>query len=83
MRSRGFIGDIKIYSNKDYKISDIIEIRYENIMKNGENEMKNVGILGLGNIANRVAKGVLCSEKACLYAAASRKIENAKIHNAG
>ena len=40
--------------------------------------MKNVGILGLGNIANRVAKGVLCSEKASLYAVASRKIENAK-----
>lgn len=40
--------------------------------------MKNVGILGLGNIANRVAKGVLCSEKACLYAVASRKIDNAK-----
>ena len=40
--------------------------------------MKNVGILGPGNIANRVAKGVLCSEKANLYAVASRKIENAK-----
>ena len=40
--------------------------------------MKNVAILGLGNIANRVAKGVLCSEKACLYAVASRKLENAK-----
>ena len=40
--------------------------------------MKNVGILGLGNIANRVAKGVLCSKKACLYTVASRNIENAK-----
>ena len=40
--------------------------------------MKNVGILGLGNIANRVAKGVLCSKKACLYAVASRNIDNAK-----
>ena len=40
--------------------------------------MKNVAILGLGNIANRVAKGVLSSEKACLYAVASRKLENAK-----
>ena len=40
--------------------------------------MKNVAILGLGNIANRVAKGVLCSEKACLYAVASRRIDNAK-----
>jgi len=40
--------------------------------------MKNIGILGLGNIANRVAKGVLCSKKACLYAVASRNIENAK-----
>lgn len=40
--------------------------------------MKNVGIIGLGNIANRVAKGVLCSEKACLYAVASRSIDNAK-----
>ena len=40
--------------------------------------MKNVGILGLGNIAKRVAKGVLCSKKACLYAVASRKIDNAK-----
>ena len=39
--------------------------------------MKNIGILGLGNIANRVAQGVLCSKKACLYAAASRNIENA------
>lgn len=40
--------------------------------------MKNVGILGLGNIANRVAKGVLCSPKANLYAVASRNIDNAK-----
>lgn len=40
--------------------------------------MKNIAILGLGNIANRVAKGVLCSKKANLYAAASRSIENAK-----
>ena len=40
--------------------------------------MKNIGIIGLGNIANRVAKGVLCSKKACLYAVASRSIENAK-----
>ena len=40
--------------------------------------MKNVAILGLGNIANRVAKGVLCSEKASLYAVASRNIDNAK-----
>lgn len=41
-------------------------------------QMKNVGIIGLGNIANRVAKGVLCSEKSCLYAVASRSIDNAK-----
>lgn len=47
-------------------------------MKGMVDLMKNVGILGLGNIANRVAKGVLCSEKACLYAVASRKIDNAK-----
>ena len=40
--------------------------------------MKNVGILGLGNIANRVAKGVLCSQKANLYAVASRNIDKAK-----
>ena len=40
--------------------------------------MKNVAILGLGNIANRVAKGVVCSDKAKLYAVASRNIENAK-----
>lgn len=40
--------------------------------------MKNIGILGLGNIANRVAQGVLCSEKAMLYAVASRSGEKAK-----
>lgn len=40
--------------------------------------MKNVAILGLGNIANRVAKGVLCSGKANLYAVASRNIDKAK-----
>ena len=40
--------------------------------------MKNVAILGLGNIANRVAKGIICSDKAKLYAVASRNIENAK-----
>lgn len=40
--------------------------------------MKNIGILGLGNIANRVAKGILCSKKANLYAVASRNIDNAK-----
>lgn len=43
-----------------------------------EIDMKNIAILGLGNIANRVAKGVLCSPKACLYAVASRNIEKAK-----
>lgn len=40
--------------------------------------MKNIAILGLGNIANRVAKGVICSPKAYLYAVASRNVENAK-----
>lgn len=40
--------------------------------------MKNIGILGLGNIANRVAKGIICSNKASFYAVASRNIENAK-----
>ena len=40
--------------------------------------MINFGIIGLGNIAHRVAKGILCSEKANLYAAASRNIENAE-----
>lgn len=40
--------------------------------------MKNFGIIGLGNIAHRVAKGILCSEKANLYAVASRNIENAE-----
>ena len=40
--------------------------------------MKNIGILGLGNIANRVAKGVICSHKACLYTVASRDVDNAK-----
>ena len=40
--------------------------------------MKNIGIIGLGNIAHRVAKGILCSEKACLYAVASRSKEKAQ-----
>lgn len=40
--------------------------------------MKNIGILGLGNIANRVANGVICSKKANLYAVASRNLDNAK-----
>ena len=40
--------------------------------------MMNIGILGPGNIAKRVAKGVLCSEKAKLYAVASRNLEKAK-----
>ena len=40
--------------------------------------MKNIAILGLGNIANRVAKGVLCSKKSCLYAVASRNLDKAK-----
>ena len=39
--------------------------------------MKNVAILGLGNIAKRVAKGVLCSQNACLYAVASRNLDKA------
>ena len=39
--------------------------------------MKNVAILGLGNIAKRVAKGILCSSKACLYAVASRSLDKA------
>lgn len=40
--------------------------------------MKNVGIIGLGNIAHRVAKGILCSPKAYLYAVASRDIDKAQ-----
>ena len=40
--------------------------------------MKNIGILGPGNIANRVATGVKCSEKANLYAVASRNLDKAK-----
>lgn len=39
--------------------------------------MKNFAIIGLGNIAHRVAKGILCSKKAKLYAVASRNMENA------
>lgn len=40
--------------------------------------MKNFGIIGPGNIAHRVAKGILCSPNAYLYAVASRNEENAK-----
>ena len=40
--------------------------------------MINFGIIGIGNIAHRVAKGILCSPKANLYAVASRNKENAK-----
>ena len=40
--------------------------------------MVNFGIIGIGNIAHRVAKGIRCSEKANLYAAASRNRENAE-----
>ena len=40
--------------------------------------MVNFGIIGLGNIAQRVAKGILCSSKAKLYAVASRDKENAE-----
>ena len=40
--------------------------------------MKNIAILGLGNIAHRVAKGILCSHKACLYAVASRDLNKAQ-----
>ena len=32
--------------------------------------MINFGIIGIGNIAHRVAKGILCSKKANLYAVA-------------
>lgn len=39
--------------------------------------MKNIGIIGLGNIAHRVAKGVLASKNANLYAVASRDREKA------
>ena len=37
--------------------------------------MKNIGIIGLGNIAHRVAKGILASKSANLYAVASRDKE--------
>lgn len=40
--------------------------------------MINFGIIGIGNIAHRVAKGILSSKKANLYAAASRNKENAE-----
>ena len=39
--------------------------------------MKNIGIIGLGNIAHRVAKGILASKHANLYAVASRDKEKA------
>ncbi|MGN0335512.1 MAG: Gfo/Idh/MocA family protein [Lachnospiraceae bacterium] len=39
--------------------------------------MKNIGIIGLGNIAHRVAGGIICSENANLYAVASRDQEKA------
>ena len=41
--------------------------------------MVNFGIIGLGNIAHRVAKGIVCSEKANLYAVASRDKANAEV----
>lgn len=40
--------------------------------------MKKVGIIGLGNIAKRVANGILCSSNACLYAVASRDVKKAE-----
>ena len=40
--------------------------------------MKNIGIIGLGNIAHRVAKGVIYSENATLYAVASRDIQKSE-----
>jgi len=40
--------------------------------------MINFGIIGIGNIAHRVAKGILCSKKANFYAAASRNKDNAE-----
>jgi predicted dehydrogenase len=40
--------------------------------------MINFGIIGIGNIAHRVAKGILCSKKANLYAVASRDKDNAE-----
>lgn len=40
--------------------------------------MKNIGIIGLGGIAHRVAKGVKYAKNARLYAVASRNIEKAK-----
>lgn len=40
--------------------------------------MINFGIIGLGNIAHRVAKGILCSKEAHLYAVASRSLESAE-----
>lgn len=43
-----------------------------------KNKMKNIGILGPGNIAQRVAKGILCSPVANLYAAASRDEKKAE-----
>ena len=41
--------------------------------------MKNIAIMGLGNIAGRVAMGINASDKACLYAAASRQTKKAEI----
>ena len=40
--------------------------------------MVNFGIIGPGNIAQRVAKGILCSPVANLYAVASRNKEKAE-----
>ena len=40
--------------------------------------MKNIGIMGLGKISHRVAKGIAYAHNAQLYAVASRNIANAQ-----
>lgn len=44
-----------------------------------DKKMVNFGIIGLGNIAQRVARGILCSPKANLYAVASRDLQKAEL----
>ena len=40
--------------------------------------MKNIGIMGLGKISHRVAKGIAYAHNAQLYAVASRNIAHAQ-----
>ena len=57
-------------------VDGMVTVSYTHLRK--VTSMKNIGIMGLGKISHRVAKGIAYAHNAQLYAVASRNIAHAQ-----